>query len=339
MIKNIFKKIVVGGLVSAICVGGVSIGTFNVNNSSSTIISYADTIKTTNYSATGKTTANLSVRKGPNTTYSKVGTLVKGAKITIVAKTSNGWYKIKYNSGYGYVSGSYIIITTSKPSESVYSATGKTTVNLSVRKGPDTTYSKTGSLKQGVKVTIVAKTSNGWYKIKYNSGYGYVSSKYVTIVNNEPKFTETSYYATGTCLSNVNVRKGPGTSYSKVAYLYEYDGVYVVAKTSNGWYKILDEDGSFGYVSSKLIELDEVEEIEFDSSIPAYTIANLSVRKGPNTTYTKIGSLSKNTNIEVVGLTSNAWLKIKYNNGYGYVYAEYVDIDEEDFEDALNNLE
>ncbi|MDO7205330.1 SH3 domain-containing protein [Paraclostridium bifermentans] len=48
----------------------------------------------------------------------KIGTLSNGAKVEIV-ESKNGWYKIKYNGGYGYVSGDYIKIggsTTNPPS-------------------------------------------------------------------------------------------------------------------------------------------------------------------------------------------------------------------------------
>ena len=39
-------------------------------------------------------------------------------------------------------------------------------------------HSKIGSLSKGSKVEIV-ESKNGWYKIKYNNGYGYISSDYV----------------------------------------------------------------------------------------------------------------------------------------------------------------
>ena len=50
---------------------------------------------------------------------------------------------------------------------------------LNVRKGASTKYTILGKLKDNTKITIISKTSNGWYKIKYKNGYGYVSGKYV----------------------------------------------------------------------------------------------------------------------------------------------------------------
>lgn len=57
---------------------------------------------------TGTVTASaLNVRSGYGTSYSKIGLLSKGAKVEII-ESKNGWHKIKYGSGYGYVSGEYI---------------------------------------------------------------------------------------------------------------------------------------------------------------------------------------------------------------------------------------
>ena len=46
--------------------------------------------------------------KEPMYGYKKIGHLNKGTKVEIVTKLSNGWYKIKFNSSYGYVSGDYV---------------------------------------------------------------------------------------------------------------------------------------------------------------------------------------------------------------------------------------
>ena len=50
---------------------------------------------------------------------------------------------------------------------------------LNVRKGAGTTYRILGKLKDNTTVTLISKTSNNWYKIKYRSGNGYVSGKYI----------------------------------------------------------------------------------------------------------------------------------------------------------------
>lgn len=56
--------------------------------------------------------------------------------------------------------------------------------SLNVRSGSGTNHSILGKLKNNVEVTIVAKCSNGWLKIKYGSGYGYVSGQYIDNIKN-----------------------------------------------------------------------------------------------------------------------------------------------------------
>ena len=329
MRNNVLKKVMITGLVSTVCMSGVFTGNFPTKNDNYISTAYAATIKETVYSAKGTAKSNLNVRKGPNTTYTKVGSLKKSAKVSIVAKTSNNWYKIKLNTGYGYVSSQYITIANNKPepSETPYSATGTSNDNVNVRKGPDTTYSKVGSLKKNTKVTIVAKSSNNWYKIKFNSGYGYVSSQYITIANNKPEPSETPYSATGTSNDNVNVRKGPDTIYSKVGSLKKNTKVTIVAKSSNNWYKIKLNNG-YGYVSSQYITIatNKPEPSETPYSATGTVKDNLNARKGPDTTYAKVGSLKKDTKVTIVAKTDNGWYKIKFNNSYAYVSSQYITI-------------
>ena len=203
--------------------------------------------------ATGKTTAQLNVRKGSSTKYAKIGSLSKGAKVEIVSKLSNGWYKIKYNGTYGYVSGAYVKLDSEQPKpgeDEKIIATGKTTVSsLNVRSGPSSNYSKLGTLTKETKVEVVERYSNGWYKIKYKGSYGYVSGAYVSLDGSKGEVI-----ATGKTTAGLNVRSGAGTGYNKIGYLNKGTKVEIVTKLSNGWYKI-KFNSSYGYVSGDYVKL------------------------------------------------------------------------------------
>ena len=270
---------------------------------------------------TGKTTAQLNVRKGPGTKYAKMGTLSKGAKVEVITKLPSGWYKIKYKGTYGYVLGKYVKLNTPQQDEKVI-ATGKTTAQLNVRKGSSTKYAKIGSLSKGAKVEIVSKLSNGWYKIKYNGTYGYVSGAYVKLDSEQPKPGEDEkIIATGkTTVSSLNVRSGPSSNYSKLGILTKGTKVEVVERYSNGWYKIKYK-GSYGYVSGAYVSLDGS---KGEVIATGKTTAGLNVRSGAGTGYKKIGYLNKGTKVEIVTKLSNGWYKIKFNSSYGYVSGDYV---------------
>ena len=51
--------------------------------------------------------------------------------------------------------------------------------NLTVRSGPSTSYTSLGKLSNGTAVSVYS-ISNGWAKIKFGNGTGYVSSAYLT---------------------------------------------------------------------------------------------------------------------------------------------------------------
>ena len=78
-------------------------GTASLNNTPSQSITETAVNQTGLVNAT-----SLKVRSGAGTNYSVLGKLKDNAEVTIVAKCSNGWLKIKFNNGYGYVSGQYI---------------------------------------------------------------------------------------------------------------------------------------------------------------------------------------------------------------------------------------
>ncbi|WP_290060640.1 N-acetylmuramoyl-L-alanine amidase [Paraclostridium bifermentans] len=205
---------------------------------------------------TGVVTAtSLNVRSGYGSSYSKIGTLSNGAKVEIV-ESKNGWHKIKYNGGYGYVSGDYIKVDGSttpptNPGETVKNTGVVTATSLNVRSGYGSSYSKIGTLSNGAKVEIV-ESKNGWHKIKYNGGYGYVSGDYIKIggsTTNPPSTTKTGVVTA----TSLNVRSGYGSGYSKIGTLSNGAKVEIV-ESKNGWHKI-KYNGGYGYVSGDYIKI------------------------------------------------------------------------------------
>ena len=142
------------------------------------------------------------------------------------------------------------------------------TKSLNVRKGAGTKYSKIGALSKGTTVQIQSKTSSGWYKIKYKNTYGYVSSKYIKIIQTTSQATsttskETNIKYTGTTTASLNVRKGGATSYSKIGGLKKGDTVQIIVKLSNGWYKIKFKN-TYGYINGQYVK--NVKEINSSNS-------------------------------------------------------------------------
>lgn len=131
-------------------------------------------------------TACLNVRSGAGTGYSRVGYLYSGNSVSILKDCGNGWYQISYGSGSAYVCAEYISTgSDSGDSDGGEQTTGIVTADaLNVRSGAGTGYSRLGLLYSGNSVTILG-SSNGWYKISYRNGVGYVSAEYVSTKGND----------------------------------------------------------------------------------------------------------------------------------------------------------
>ena len=228
------------------------------------------------------------------------------------------------------------------------SCKGKTTDTVNVRTDANAGSSKLGTLDKGKSITIdgVKKASDGvyWYKTKYNSKTGYVSSKYVTRTG----YTTTSISkVTGTVKgSDINLRLGPGTGYQAIARANSGQTYTANGKATDGsgltWYRI-SYDGLKVYISSNYFVLQDVSAEAAPTTVAPTTTTQTStsgptvnakvikggnVRTGPGTSFKKIGSLSKGKTTKVLGADKASdgvyWYKIIYNNQVGYIKNVYL---------------
>lgn len=113
---------------------------------------------------------NLNIRISPNSNSSKVGSYSKGKIVSLIAKTSNGWYK----TNKGYVFGDYVATLVGE----IFNCS-----KLNVRSiGKVEKNNIIGTLNVNDKVTLL-KEENGWFKIQTANGLvGYISGKYVKVL-------------------------------------------------------------------------------------------------------------------------------------------------------------
>ncbi len=127
----------------------------------------------------------LNVRKGNGTGYGIIGTLSRG-KVVSYSEEKGGWLKISYNGQTGWISKQYTKASSSggNSSSNKGNSSGSYTlyVNtevLNVRAGAGTGNAKIGTVSYGTKLTAV-EDKNGWARIKYGSGYGWVCKQYTS---------------------------------------------------------------------------------------------------------------------------------------------------------------
>ena len=166
-----------------------------------------------------------------------------------------------------------------KPKETKVNKEGKVNVSsgtLNVRKSYDADSTKLGELKDNAKVKIVATVSNGWLRIKYKDGYGYVNSKYIDgikdIVVEEPKVEKpkeemTTYYRVA--IGSYEVRDN-AVDEQKKAISKGYKDTFLVADTVNGQqiFRVVVDSFKLREDADKLV--DELKKKGFDSFISIY---------------------------------------------------------------------
>lgn len=282
--------------------------------------SYAQTLQ-------AETLQHLNLRTGPSTNYPIILTIKRGSMVEVL-ENSNTWAIVKYNSTVGYVSSQYIqeISSTNKPSndENNNSTTTLMECNvdiLNVRTGPSTSESILGKISKTDRVYVVYQTGNGWSRIKYSNGYGYVSSQYLINIKQSSNPTPDKSTTMQCNASSLNIRKGPSASEKIVGQFKYADKIRVIANLSNGWSKI-SFDGGYAYVSSQY--LSSVVLAPDAHNFMKCNTAILNVRNNPSTFENIVGRLQKGDIVEVLYHLNSGWSRIKFNNQYAYVSTTYL---------------
>lgn len=195
---------------------------------------------TTNSSTASKdgnatvTASLLFIRKDPSTNYSAVGMLRKGDRIQVL-ETNGNWIKIKD----GWVYSEYVAMDNGSSLYSEKKNAIVTANELNIRNAPSTSAEKVGSLRKNQRVEVL-ETSGEWIR----TNYGWINKNFVKLVDSA------SANNTGTVKAlALNVRKGPGTSYDRVATLRLGEKVTIL-ENQGEWLRIKS-----GWVKASYIEV------------------------------------------------------------------------------------
>ncbi|SQB61013.1 surface protein [Clostridium perfringens] len=304
---------------------------------------------------------DLGLRKGADSSHEIITSIPRGARVNIIDKVSDNWYKVGYKDFVGYVEAKDIRVLGDNLNQDNVGLISDNQLN--VRTSPNENGQVIGTLHKNDKVNVLDKSIDGWYKIDFNGRRAYVSSKYVNLIsykNNEVKTEVKKEPIEGTGKVNINtalnVRQASTTNSRIIGSLKGGEKVNIISE-SNGFYKI-EFNNSYGYVYSKYISKDgdsekvqvvkqeEVKKEKVDEAkkeakatpkaepvVLAVRALNktgivnvsssLNVRNEASTSSKVIGSLSGNSKVTIVG-EEGAFYKIEYKGSQGYVAKEYI---------------
>ncbi|MBO4452504.1 MAG: SH3 domain-containing protein [Clostridia bacterium] len=130
------------------------------------------------------------------------------------------------------------------PEGSHYALTG---AEIYVHSGPGTVYATLGTLPEGAWVIITGEPAEGWASIVATDSegetvVGFCPLEYLIMLYN------------GTTKAKLNLRSGPGTSYSSLAQIPKGAEITVIGEKENGWYRVEYNDLN-GYCSADYVNI------------------------------------------------------------------------------------
>ena len=336
-----------------------------LNSSSSATATPAPTQAPSGSEQSAKTTEYVNFRSGPGTNYSSKGVIASGTTVTVTDRSNSQWYAVRLaNGSTGYIFAQYLKVTgtssatptpTQAPSHDG-TVQAKLTADVNLRRGAGTNYGVIKVIGTGTTVTVTDASNSQWYKVKLSDGTeGYLFSEYLKVTSGnidsaKPSATPTPTPApsNGTVqaktTSDLNVRKGPGTSYGIIKVIDMNVTVTITEATNSSWYKVKLSDGTEGYLAAQYLKItsgdinsvkpgnsgDDNTNNGNNSNAPATdeyvrVTVGLNLRSEPNTSCKVLTVLSTGTVLNVLDRKTSGWVHVRTTGGAeGYVSAEYV---------------
>ena len=334
-----------------------------LNSSSSATATPAPTQAPSGSEQSAKTTEYVNFRSGPGTNYSSKGVIASGTTVTVTDRSNSQWYAVRLaNGSTGYIFAQYLKVTgtssatpTQAPSNDG-TVQAKLTADVNLRRGAGTNYGVIKVIGTGTTVTVTDASNSQWYKVKLSDGTeGYLFSEYLKVTSGDINSAKPSATPTPTpapsngtvqakTTSDLNVRKGPGTSYGIIKVIDMNVTVTVTEATNSSWYKVKLSDGTEGYLAAQYLKItsgdinsvkpgnsgDDNTNNGNNSNAPATdeyvrVTVGLNLRSEPNTSCKVLTVLSTGTVLNVLDRKTSGWVHVRTTGGAeGYVSAEYV---------------
>ncbi|WP_417406917.1 SH3 domain-containing protein [Hominenteromicrobium sp.] len=336
-----------------------------LNSSSSATATPAPTQAPSGSEQSAKTTEYVNFRSGPGTNYSSKGVIASGTTVTVTDRSNSQWYAVRLaNGSTGYIFAQYLKVTgtssaTPTPTQAPSNdgaVQAKLTADVNLRRGAGTNYGVIKVIGTGTTVTVTDASNSQWYKVKLSDGTeGYLFSEYLKVTSGDINSAKPSATPTPTpapsngtvqakTTSDLNVRKGPGTSYGIIKVIDMNVTVTVTEATNSSWYKVKLSDGTEGYLAAQYLKItsgdinsvkpgnsgDDNTNNGNNSNTPATgeyvrVTVGLNLRSEPNTSCKVLTVLSTGTVLNVLDRKTSGWVHVRTTGGAeGYVSAEYV---------------
>ncbi len=194
------------------------------------------------------------------------------------------------------------------------------TVGVNIRSGSSTNTDILGGLFRGQTVTAIS-SSQGWTKISYDGSTAYVASRYLTKGKDLPPPLRIGRGTVKVTTTALNLRSGPGLSYSVIKVLKGGARVTMTGKTARGWAQLVN-GRSTGWSSMQYL----VSSMYGRPTIIGKRVAtaDLDIRTTSGTDSRTVTEVRKGTALSVTGAIQNGRAQIIYQDRIRWVTARYL---------------
>lgn len=278
---------------------------------------------------TAYTTGGVNLRKGPATSYDKVGYLSGGTEIQIQGFKSNKgyvWYEIEYEGDIVYVS--YLYVDLADPDYEGRTAEAKQSVSVY---GTDSSYQAAVifTIPAGKRFEITGRmiTDNGYlYMIDYNGKTGVVKPSGIDFnpIIRTVEFKESIYASSS---GSVNLRTGPTTDASvgvNVPKGTEFRVTARVERNTSTWYRLTYNNRTL-YASGLYVDIYDT---VYSPSKKGGALGTVKVYSEPSDDSEVLKTLSDGTLVEMNGTVKTSgktYVEVEVSGVTGYADQKLID--------------
>ena len=286
------------------------------------------------------TGSDVNLRSGAGTSYSVIGSLYLGQRVTVIDNSDANWAKIRTESGQeGYCTKEFLQISdgsNSNAGEEVSIGKAITTDYLNLRSGAGLNHNVLTVLAKGAVVDVIDNSDGTWVKVKTNDGtVGYCSKDYLqmevaptTVSLSETERTVTageSFEFTAT-ISDESLPTAVSTNAGavQVTYLRQEGNTHIyqiqALQAGNAEIRI----SANGACASLQVTVNAAQQ-EVQGQQATVNADYLNIRSGKGTDTSIIGGLTQGSVVTILDNSDANWVKIRTAGGIeGYVAREYL---------------
>jgi uncharacterized protein YraI len=227
------------------------------------------------------------------------------------------WYQVVARGQTGYMLSDYLV---NADGDVFPAAAAVTTANVNLRSGPGTSFGVLLVIPNGSTVNTTGSVQNGFTQLTYNGTTGWSASQYISVTGG----TTSGIVADGP----LNLRSGPGTSFSVLAVMPTGANLTITGALTNGFYPVR-YNGTAGYAAAAFIQVgsNPTPTPTTPSGQTATVIDGaLNLRSGPGLTYAVILVMPGGSTVTITGALQNGYYPVRYGSTNGFASATYLQI-------------